>query len=75
MKINRNLEIFEKNINFKFKDKKNLINAITHPSFIKEKKVVKKVQKKAAKKAPTTKKKAAKKPAKAKKEPTKKGKK
>ena len=33
---------FENNINFYFKDKKNLINCLIHPSFIKEKKIKKK---------------------------------
>ena len=38
MKINKNLINFEKKINFQFKDKQNLLNALIHPSYIKEKK-------------------------------------
>tara|TARA_Y100001970_G_C14227177_1_gene856406 strand:- start:869 stop:1564 length:696 start_codon:yes stop_codon:yes gene_type:complete len=34
----KKIEKFEKFINFKFKNKQNLINALTHPSYIKEKK-------------------------------------
>jgi len=37
MILNKKLELFEENINFQFKNKQNLLNAITHPSFIKEK--------------------------------------
>jgi ribonuclease-3 len=37
MIIKRNLEEFETEINFKFKDKKNLHKALIHPSFVKEK--------------------------------------
>ena len=37
MILKEKLEFFEKKINFKFKDKNNLLNALTHPSYIKEK--------------------------------------
>ena len=35
---NKNIDKFEKNLNFKFKNKKYLINALVHPSFVVEKK-------------------------------------
>ena len=38
MKFNKNLHNFETRINFKFKNKQNLINCLIHPSFFKEKK-------------------------------------
>ena len=38
MILKKKLENFENFINFKFKNKQNLINALIHPSFIKEKK-------------------------------------
>ena len=38
MILYKNLTNFEKKINFKFKNKKNLIDALIHPSFIKENK-------------------------------------
>ena len=38
MKLNKNLHNFETRINFKFKNKKNLINCLIHPSYFKEKK-------------------------------------
>ena len=37
MILNKNIVEFENKINFKFKDKKNLINCLIHPSFIKNK--------------------------------------
>ena len=37
MILDKKLELFEKNINFYFKDRQNLINALIHPSFIKDK--------------------------------------
>lgn len=38
MILKKNIKIFEKKIKFEFKDQKNLIQALLHPSFIKEKK-------------------------------------
>ena len=38
----KKLELFEKDIDFYFKDKQNLINALIHPSFVKNKKINKK---------------------------------
>jgi len=38
MILKKNIKIFEENIKFEFKNKKNLIRALLHPSFIKEKK-------------------------------------
>ena len=35
----KKIDLFEKLINFKFKNKKNLINCLIHPSYIKEKKI------------------------------------
>jgi len=39
MILKKNIENFEKKINFQFKDKNNLINSLIHPSFYKEKKL------------------------------------
>ena len=37
MILKKNIEIFEKRIDFQFKDKQNLFKALIHPSFVKEK--------------------------------------
>ena len=37
MILKKNIQNFERSINFEFKDKKNLIQALIHPSFIKDK--------------------------------------
>ena len=39
MILKKNIENFEKKINFQFKNKNNLINSLIHPSFYKEKKL------------------------------------
>ena len=39
MIINKHLENFQKNIQFNFKNKDNLLKALIHPSFIKDKKL------------------------------------
>ncbi len=41
MIINKHLENFQKNIQFNFKNKDNLLKALIHPSFIKDKKILK----------------------------------
>jgi len=41
MIINKHLENFQKNIQFNFKNKDNLLTALIHPSFIKDKKILK----------------------------------
>ena len=41
MILKKNIQNFERSINFEFKDKKNLIQALIHPSFIKDKRYTK----------------------------------
>ena len=41
MIINKHLENFQNNIQFNFNKKDNLLKALIHPSFIKDKKILK----------------------------------
>jgi len=41
MIINKHLENFQNNIQFNFNNKDNLLKALIHPSFIKDKKILK----------------------------------